>query len=375
MLRKRDTIEHERATTTMHEKTMRTIAAIALLCLLLSTCAAGQTKFENAVRLYDDGKTEQSKALFLEAVDEAPGNAEAYYFLGILSINTDYEKAIEYLQKAIGLAGNNAKYHLMLGNAYGVKAQRAGIFSKLGAASDCKEQYLTAVNLDPKYTDARRNLMEFYLQAPGLVGGSVEKASAQSDTIKTYDPYAGYLAEARVHEYKKEKTQQEECYRKAISIDPKKLAAYRGLWLLSMSDNNTAKADDVFKRASAAVDDKSELYYWAGMYYVEKNDLAKARSLFQKALEKNPENVLVYYQLGKVDLLSGSDLDQGLARFRKFINAPHVKNAPGPEYAYWRMGMIYEKLGNADSARIAYRKSLELNPALEEAKKSLEAMK
>jgi tetratricopeptide (TPR) repeat protein len=353
----------------------KALTALAFLCLLAVTYATSQSKFEDAVRFYNDGKAEQSKALFLEAVNENPRNAEAYYYLGLVSINSDYEGAIEYLEKAVALTANDAKYHLMLGNAYGLKAQRAGIFSKLGAASDCKEQYLTAVSLDPKYTDARRSLMEFYLQAPGIIGGSVEKAAAQSDTIKTYDPYAGYLAEARVHEYRKEKTQQEECYRKAIAIDPKQLAAYRGLWILSMSDNNAAKADEVFKKAVVAVDNKSDLYYWAGLYFVEKNDFAKARGMLQKALEKDPENTLVYYQLGKVDLLSGTNLDQGLARFRKFINAPHMKNAPGPEYAYWRMGMIYEKLGNADSARIAYRKSLELNPALEEAKKALEAMK
>jgi Flp pilus assembly protein TadD len=38
------------------------------------------------------------------------------------------------------------------------------------------------------------------------------------------------------------------------------------------------------------------------------------------------------------------------------------------------MGMIYEKLGKADSARIAYKKSLELSPDFEDAKKALEKL-
>ena len=353
---------------------MKTIAGIAFLCLLVSFPASGQTKFEKAVRLYDDGKIAQSKALFLEAVKEDPRNAGACYYLGMISIDSDYEGAIDYLEKAVELVGTEATYHFMLGNAYGVKAQRAGIFSKLGAASDCKKQYLAATSLDPKYTDARVSLIEFYLQAPGIVGGSEDKAAAEADTIKTYDPYAGYLAEARYHQYRKEKAQEEGCYLKAISTDPKKLAAHWSLWLFYMNDKNVTKADEVFKKA-VAVDSKSEFYYWIGLYYVDKNDLSKARLMFEGALKKDPENLSVYYQLGKVDLLSGTDLEQGLAYFEKFLKASRVKNAPGPEHAYWRMGMIYEKLGKIDSARTAYRKSLELNPGLEEVKKALEKLK
>jgi len=342
--------------------------------MFISFTVLSQTKFEKGVRLFDDGKYTQSKPLFLDVVKEDPRNSEAYYYLGVLTINSDYDAAIDYLENAVDLNGTVAKYHLMLGNAYGVKAQRAGIFSKLGAASNCKEQYLMAISLDPKYTEARMNLTEYYLQAPGIIGGSVKKALAESDTIKTYDSYAGYLAEARVHEYQKEKVQQEECYRKAISIDRKKFIAYKALWLFYMSENDGTKADEVFKKAAAVVDNKSDIYFQAGLYYVEKNDFAKARGMFEEALKKDSLNYSVYYQFGKVDLLTGTDLYQGLAYFAKFLKTPEVKNTPGHEYAYWRIGMIYEKLGKADSARAAYRKSLELNPNLEDAKKALEKL-
>jgi tetratricopeptide (TPR) repeat protein len=342
--------------------------------MFVSFSALSQTKFEKAVRLFDDGKIVQSKLLFLDAIKEDPRNAEAYYYLGQLTISSDYGKAIDYLENAINLNGSVAKYHFMLGNAYGVKAQRGGIFGKLGAASNCKTQYLTAINLDAKFTEARENMIEFYLQAPGIVGGSVEKAMAESDTIKTYDPYAGYIAEARVRAYQKEKVKQEECYRKAISITPKNIIAYQALWLLYMNDNNVKQADEIFKKAVALVDNKSDIYFQMGLFYVEKNEFAEARDMFETALKKDPKNYVVYYQFGKVDLLSGTDLYQGLSYFEKYIQAPAMKNSPGYEYAYWRMGMIYEKLGKADSARMSYRKSLELSPDFEDAKKALEKL-
>jgi tetratricopeptide (TPR) repeat protein len=357
----------------MHSMSTRTIC-IVFLSAFVSFSAVSQTKYQKAIRFFDDGKIEQSKELFLDVVKEDPRNPEALYYLGWLTLNSDYEKAIEYLENAIHLNGVIAKYHLMLGNAFGIKAQRAGIFAKMGAASNCKEQYLTAISLDAKLTEARVNMIEFYLQAPGIVGGSVEKAAAQADTIKQYDPYAGYIAEARIHDYQKEKEKQEECYRKAISIDPKKVSAYKSLWLLAMGENDGTKADAVFKKAAAAVENKSDLYFQAGLYYLEKSDFAKARSMFEEALKRDPLNSAVYYQYGKLALLSGTDLYQGLVYFEKFLKMPQAKNAPSIDNTYWRMGMIYEKLGKADSARIAYRKSLELNPNHENAKKALEKL-
>ena len=348
--------------------------AITFFCMVLSCSAFSQTSFEKAVRLFDDGKTAQAKPLFLDAVKEDSRNAEAYYYLGALTINFDYSSAINYLEKAVDLNSSAAKYHFMLGNAYGLKAQRGGIFGKIGAASNCKSHYLAAIGLAAKFTEARENLIEFYLQAPGIVGGSVDKASAQADTIKTYDPYAGYIAESRIHGYQKEKEKQEECFRKAIAIDPKNVTAYKALWLLYMDDNNTKKADDIFKKAAASVSNASDIYFQAGLFYMGKNDFTKTREMFEAALRKDSKNYAVYYQYGKMNLLSGTDLYQGLSYFEKYIQAPAVKNSPGYEYAYWRMGMLYEKLGKADSARIAYRKSLELNPEMEDAKKALEKL-
>ena len=272
---------------------------LAFLCIFVSFFAMSQTKFEKAVRLFDDGKTAQAKPLFLDAVKEDPRNAEAYYYLGTITINSDYAGAISYLENAVNLNSAVAKYHFMLGNAYGVKAQRGGIFGKVGAASNCKAQYLTAISLDAKFTEARQNLIEFYLQAPGIIGGSVEKAAWEADTIKTYDPYAGYIAEARVRGYQKDKVKQEECYRKAISLDPKNVIAYEALWFLYMDEKNTTKADEVFKQAAALVTNTSDIYFQEGLFYVGKNDLAKAREFFEKALKKDPKTMRCITSSGK----------------------------------------------------------------------------
>lgn len=354
---------------------MKTLGTSLLLCLIISFLTLGQTNLEKSKKLFDEGKPDDAKALFEQVIKESPGNAEAYYYLGVLAIDSDYDEAIDYLEKATQLDNLSAKYRLMLGNAYGTKAARAGIFKKFGAASDCLKNFERAVQLDPKYIEARSSLIEYYLQAPGIMGGNVKKARAQADTIGMFDPYEGYMEEARIHQYENEPQETEQSYLKAISVDSKKLPAYQALWSFYLTEKNEDKAAKLFSRAIHAVDKRSELYLGAGVYYVEQKNFTSAREMLHAALKEDSTNLPVYYQLGKAALFSGEDLQNGLACLEMYVHGDPPKNAPSRAHAHWRMGMIYEKLGKQEEARSEYHKSLELNSRLEEAKKALEALK
>ena len=89
--------------------------------------------------------------------------------------------------------------HLRLGDAYGLTAQSAGLFSQMGWAKKCQAEYEKAVELDPKNIDARWSLMEYDRQAPGFVGGGTDKALAQAQEIKKLDEHRGRLAVALVY--------------------------------------------------------------------------------------------------------------------------------------------------------------------------------
>ena len=346
-----------------------------LLILFASSLSVGQTTLDKSIKLFDEGKYNESQALFRQVLKESPDNAVACYYLGMLVMDKDYDEAIDLIEKSVDADKTNAKYHLALGNAYGLKAQRAGILKKFGAASNCRKQYETAVQSDPKLTEARSNLIEYFLQAPGIMGGSDEKAMAQADTIASYDTYLGNLARARIHEYKKEFPEEEQNYLNAIYAEPKKPLAYEGLWAFYINQKNDAKANETLSKALKALEKAFDVYYWAGQYLVQTNDFVRAREYLQKAADMDPKNLSVYYQLGKVVLLSGNDLEKGLTYFEKYLQAEPPRNAPSWAHTHWRMGMIYEKLGKNNEARAEYQKSLELNPQLEEAKKALDALK
>src|SRR5258706_8281578 len=92
----------------------------------------------------------------------------------------DSDAAIGILEKAVAQSPKSAEAHFFLGSAYAAKAQESGMFSAASYASKVKDEFGTAVALNPKYVDARYGLVQLYAAAPGIMGGSFEKAFEQA---------------------------------------------------------------------------------------------------------------------------------------------------------------------------------------------------
>src|SRR5438105_2990423 len=88
---------------------------------------------------------------------------------------SDYEKAVQLLEGCITQQPNSAEWHYWLGDAYGSQAQSASMFSAFSLTTKAKEQLDIAVRLDPNHVPARFGMMEFYLFAPSVAGGSESK--------------------------------------------------------------------------------------------------------------------------------------------------------------------------------------------------------
>lgn len=176
-------------------------ALAAFLCLaLLGFAAPDPAAFTSAVELYRQRQPLEAQLAFEALAAANPDNADVQFYLGRLALQRDdHEKAIAYLEKAVGLSPNDSRFHHRLGDAYGRAAQKASLFSRMGFAGKCKTAYEKAVELDGRNLDARQSLMQFYLQAPGIAGGSSEKALDQAQAIKQLDASRGRFAIASVY--------------------------------------------------------------------------------------------------------------------------------------------------------------------------------
>ena len=132
----------------------------------------------------------------LEREIRSTPTAEAYNLLCRAQFELGaWDAGIPACEKAVALAPENSLYHLWLGRIYGEKADRAGFLSAAGLAKKVRTEFERAVELDPKNWEARTDLAEFYIEAPGIVGGGKDKARAQAGVDGCVESRHGSLGE------------------------------------------------------------------------------------------------------------------------------------------------------------------------------------
>jgi len=127
-----------------------------------------------------------------------------------------WDAGISACEKATALAPANGLYHLWLGRVCGEKASRAGFLSAAGLAKKVRSEFERAVALSPDNWEARTDLAEFYLEAPGIVGGGKDKALSQADLIAPLNPAMAHWVRGRIAEKNKNADAAEQEYRLAI---------------------------------------------------------------------------------------------------------------------------------------------------------------
>lgn len=170
---------------------------LALLSLAFTTTALASTPLDAARQLYTERKDAEAKAAFDALARAEPRHAEAAFYLGRLAMRArDADAAVKHFEKAVELDGKKSAYHLELAGAYGAKVQSAGLLGKASLASKSRNALEKAVELDPSSVDARFGLVQYYTQAPALMGGGIDKAHVQADAIALLDPVRGRIAKA-----------------------------------------------------------------------------------------------------------------------------------------------------------------------------------
>ena len=97
-------------------------------------------------------------------------------------------------------------------------------------------------------------------------------------------------------------------------------------------------------------------------FFFNQRNYEKAISSIEKYLDEQP-STLYEYQLGKAYLFSGKKLDKAEQIFSNFIqNYEQLDDKQGLTLcgAYWRLGMVYEAMGNLNKAKECYQNGLDI---------------
>jgi tetratricopeptide (TPR) repeat protein len=177
------------------------VSSMAILIFACSLDSFAQENLERGRQLFEQGRIAEARHIFEAAVQENPQSDEAAFYLGrIFFAEEEYDRAVEWFEKAVQADAGNSDYHLWLGRGYGNQAMRASVWSQFFLARKVRRHFEKAVELDPENTAARLDLMEYYLKAPRFLGGGKEKALVQAEEIKKRDVELGREAEEMIAE-------------------------------------------------------------------------------------------------------------------------------------------------------------------------------
>ncbi|MBS4028326.1 MAG: tetratricopeptide repeat protein [Ignavibacteriales bacterium] len=271
---------------------MKIISHIILTAfILLSPIASRAQSIEYGKNLFEQKKYTEAKNVFEKLIQENDENAEANYYLGLVFLvgERNYDEEVDFLEAAVELNEKNARYHYQLGAAYGSKARESGIFKQMFLAPKVQSEFERAVELDKTYIEARLGLMQYYLLAPGIMGGSVGKAKAQADTLFQLSHFQGNLAFAVISEYEKNVPAAEEFYKRAIAYDVKEGKGYNALGYFYLRNKRFDEAIAQFKKYVEVEPGKANSFDSLGDGYLGNENYDDAMKQYEKALERDPK--------------------------------------------------------------------------------------
>jgi cytochrome c-type biogenesis protein CcmH/NrfG len=252
-------------------------------CLISMSLWGASPSFEQAGRLYRHTDYEASLKVLAElpekdgAVFDLIG--KNYFRLG------EFKKASESYEKAVAADPSNSEYELWLGRAYGRRAETSSPFTAPGLASKARQHFEKAVALDPRNAEAVSDLFEYYLQAPGFLGGGLDKAARLAERMTRLDPAEGYWAQARIAERRKDFTAAEDRLRRAVEAAPQQVGRVIDLAKFLSKQGRIEESEQTFLAAERIAPNSPKLLYQRAETYIKAGrNIDTARDLLKRYL-------------------------------------------------------------------------------------------
>lgn len=290
------------------------IAAVAPAPLLAhvgdDTPAQAAPTPADAVTLLHEGKATPDQLESLEAVLKAAGKsdpASAEWKLGLALIDRARGKRVEARDALEPLAEsdeNDARVQLWYGLLCFETVQQAGTLEQATLARAGRDACERAIELDPSLVAARVALVQFYVQAPALFGGSYRKARTHAqgliDRPEPRTQITGHLQMAFIEGHREDWEAMEAQYALATQLAESRpeteradslrpvLRARAGALLNQKKDAKAALAVLDQLRPIARADDAS-VWFLTGEARRTLADRAGAIEAYERALAINPD--------------------------------------------------------------------------------------
>ena len=287
------------------------------LLLLIPFALHSQNVVQETEFLLDKKKYEQAEVVIENYVLDNPNDPKSIELLGdAYAYQEKWDKAVEQYKKLVDLNPRVAEYQYKYGGAMGMKALEVNKVTALFMIDDVEEAFLKAIALDKNHINARWALVEYYVQLPGIIGGSVSKSLQYANELESISKVDGYLAKGYIYEYDDEPELAEKYYKMAIK---------------------TGGSLNCYEKLTA--------------FYEKQQRPDYAIQNIEASQKKHNRNAL-HYQIGKVAAEYNIQLEKGEACLQIYLGNYSAEDGVPKAWAHYRLAQIY---------RIQNKKDLALN--------------
>lgn len=322
--------------------------SIKVALLLTASIGISTVKAHEYSALIDAKKYAEVESAVAAKLASEPNNADALLAnidLILLEGNIKrFDGAIKLAEQCIQYHPKSSVCHESLGNVLGAKAEKGDMMAVVGSLGTIRDSFKTAIELDPTNYDAAVSLLSFYLEVPGLMGGSTANAKKLIRATEKTNPEFAKLLQAKFDLH-------DEDYEKA------------SLGALAVNANNSPVINKL----------QRDLLVEIGLNLNKEKQFIEAEKVFLAVIKRNPDAAPAYLGLGRSLLEQGKPQDALLS----LENSLRINATAGVHY---RLGQTWQALGDEEKAVACYEQALAFTPALsararEDADAQLETLK
>jgi tetratricopeptide (TPR) repeat protein len=314
------------------------VRGLGVSILLVALAAAAQATHSPAHQLLIAGHVDEAVRALKTQINSSPADADSYNLLCRANYALRrWDDAISACERAVALEPNNSAFHMWLGRAYGEKADSSSWLTAISLAKKVRSEFERAVELDGKSLEARSDLAEFYVEAPGFLGGGKDKARAQADRIAALDTASAHWVRA----------------------------------LIAEKDNNYELA---VREYNAAIQSSgNDATYWLNLasFYRRIGRLNDMEGVINSAVASQKRSPAALFDAAAILLRAGRNFPGAVRFMRSYISASDPAEDAPIFQAHFLLGSLLEKLGDKPGAAAEYRASLSLASNFSQAQQAL----
>ena len=279
------------------------------LSLGLFLAITGRLYADNAaaIELFNQRKYAEAQAAFEEQIATDPKDMAAHRYLGrIAERQQKFEEALNQFETALILAPEEPQCLFEFGRASVTAAGKNGMSLKaLSQVNSGRNAMEKAVELAPTNVEFRLGLGEFYLKAPEMAGGSMEKAYEQVDEVRKIDAPRALPLFAALKAKENKYAEASAAWEEVLKTTPDDFTTlYNFGKMAALSGQNLDRGIEALKKCltlpSRGGIGYGLIHFQLGQISEKKDDLPGAREAYQTSLKLEPSNRQVAEALAKL---------------------------------------------------------------------------